>query len=71
MLTTHYLSICKKLKKSPLVQNYKMHVEEQEDGSIQYTYKMKRGISRVQGAVKILQQMNYPEEIIQCIRDYK
>jgi hypothetical protein len=71
MLTTHYLSICKKLKKSPLVQNYKMHVEEQEDGSIQYTYKMKRGISRVQGAVKILQQMNYPEEIIQCIKDYK
>jgi hypothetical protein len=48
-----------------------MHVQEEDDGSIQYTYKMKRGISRVQGAVKILQQMNYPEEIIQCIRDYK
>ena len=71
MLTTHYVSICKKLKKSPSVQNYKMHVDEEDDGSIRYTYKMKRGISRIQGAVKILQQMNYPEEIIQCIKDYK
>jgi len=71
MLTTHYVSICKKLKKSPSVQNYKMHVEEEDDGSIRYTYKMKRGISRIQGAVKILQQMNYPEEIIQCIKDYR
>jgi hypothetical protein len=71
MLTTHYVSICKKLKKSPSVQNFKMHVEEEDDGSIHYTYKMKRGISRIQGAVKILQQMNYPEEIIQCIKDYK
>jgi hypothetical protein len=71
MLTTHYISICKKLKKSSAVQNYKMHVEEEADGSIRYTYKMKRGISRVQGAVKILQQMDYPDEIIQCIKDYR
>jgi len=71
MLTTHYVSICKKLKRSDRVQNYKMHVLENNDGSIDYTYKMKRGISRIQGAVKILQQMNYPEEIIECIRNYK
>jgi len=71
MLTTHYVSICKRLKKSESIQNYKMNVLQEEDGTIQYTYKMKRGISKIQGAVKILQQMNYPEEIIECIKNYK
>lgn len=71
MLTTHYISICKRLKKSETMQNYKMDVLLDDDGTIQYTYKMKRGISRVQGAVKILQQMNYPQEIIDCIKNYK
>jgi DNA mismatch repair ATPase MutS len=71
MLTTHYVSICKRLKKSESIQNYKMDVLQDDDGTIQYTYKMKRGISKIQGAVKILQQMNYPEEIIECIKNYK
>ena len=71
MLTTHYVSICKKLKKCASVQNYKMDVLERDDGTVQYTYKMKKGISRVQGAVKILQQLDYPEEIINNIKNYK
>jgi hypothetical protein len=71
MLTTHYVSICKRLKKTGLVQNYKMGVEVREDGTMHYTYKMKKGISRVQGAVKILEQMDYPDEIIQSIKEYK
>jgi hypothetical protein len=32
---------------------------------------MKKGISTIQGAIKILQQMNYPQEIIETIRNYK
>lgn len=71
MLTTHYVSICKRLKKTGLVQNYKMGVEVCDDGSMHYTYKMKKGISRVQGAVKILEQLDYPAEIIQSIKEYK
>jgi DNA mismatch repair ATPase MutS len=71
ILTTHYVDICKKFRKSENVQNYKMAVEIGENGNIQYTYKMKKGISRIQGAVKILEQMNYPKEIIDCIKNYK
>jgi len=71
ILTTHYLAICKKLKKSKRVQNYKMEVENLPDGGLKYTYKMKKGISKIQGAVKILQQMSYPPEIIECIQNYK
>ena len=71
ILTTHYVAICKKFKKSDKIQNYKMEVENKEDGGLIYTYKMKKGISTIQGAIKILQQMNYPEEIIETIRNYK
>jgi hypothetical protein len=71
ILTTHYVSLCKKMKKSDRIQNYKMEVENLPDGSLKYTYRMKKGISKIQGAVKILQQMNYPAEILNTISDYK
>jgi hypothetical protein len=48
-----------------------MEVETLPDGGLKYTYKMKKGISKIQGAVKILQQMSYPSEIIECIQNYK
>jgi hypothetical protein len=68
ILTTHYTSICKKLEKSKTVVNYKMDVSEKEDGSIEYTYRIVKGISNVEGAVRILEQMNYPKEIMDAIR---
>jgi len=70
ILTTHYVAICKRLKKSKRIQNYKMDVECLPDGGLKYTYKMKKGISKIQGAVKILQQMEYPQEIIDIIINY-
>lgn len=70
VLTTHYVAICKKFSKSDRIQNYKMDVKELENGKIEYTYKLKKGISKIQGAIAILKQMDYPEEIIQTIRDY-
>ena len=69
ILTTHYVSICSKLKKCKQIRNYKMDVIVQDDGSIKYLYKMKRGISKVQGAVRILEDMNYPSEIINSVKD--
>ena len=71
ILTTHYVSICSKLKKCKQIRNYKMDVVVQDNGSIKYTYKMKRGISKIQGAVRILEDMNYPAEIINSVRDVK
>jgi hypothetical protein len=70
MLTTHYVSICSKLKKSPHIQNYKMEVENLESGDLKYTYKMKKGISKIQGAITVLKQMDYPKEIIDSITNY-
>jgi hypothetical protein len=71
ILTTHYVAICKKMRKSERIQNYKMDVENLPEGGLKYTYKMRKGISKIQGAVKILQQLNYPQEIIETIQNYK
>ena len=64
ILTTHYVSICKKLEKLKCIKNYKMDVEAKEDGEFEYTYKMKKGVSKVKGAFLILKQMDYPAEIL-------
>jgi DNA mismatch repair protein MutS len=73
MLTTHYVSICKKFAKSKKtrVENYKMNVEILDDGKIKYKYKLKRGISKIQGAINILKDMDYPKEIIDSIENSK
>lgn len=69
ILTTHYTKICKKLEKSGKVENYKMIVSN-KNNKIKYTYKIKKGISRIQGATSILEEMNYPGEIIDTIKNY-
>lgn len=71
VLTTHYTSICKKLEKKVKLQNYKMDVHINENGNIKYTYRIKKGISKIQGATLILEEMKYPNEIIDTIKNYK
>ena len=70
MMTTHLVSVCKKLKKNPKITNYKMDVIEKPDSTFEYTYKMKKGISKIQGAILVLKEMNYPDEIIETISKY-
>lgn len=70
ILTTHYTSICKRLGKTKKIQNYKMDVTKDENDKIKYTYKMKKGISKIQGALLILEDMNYPNEILNSIKNY-
>jgi DNA mismatch repair ATPase MutS len=62
ILTTHYLSICKKFKKSKLIQNYKMDVSIVNDKLI-YKYKLKKGISNIKGGIHVLKDLDYPKEI--------
>jgi len=69
ILTTHYTKICTKFKKHKNIRNYKMDVIQDESGKIQFTYKMKKGISKIKGAVRILENMEYPPEIINCIKN--
>ena len=70
ILTTHYNKICMKFKKNENIQNYQMSVVQDENDKLIYTYKLKKGISKIQGAIKILEQMDYPEEIIQDVKRY-
>lgn len=71
ILTTHYLTICKKYKTSNKIQNYKMHVNVLDNGHFDYTYKIKKGISTIKGALRVLKDMDYPEEIIRTIETKK
>jgi hypothetical protein len=64
MLTTHYVKICKKFLKSGKVENFKMVVHVLENGDFDYTYQMKKGISKIKGAVRVMKDMEYPDEII-------
>jgi len=63
MLTTHYNKLCKKLSKQN--NNFYMKVKTNTTGDdFEYTYKIKKGISNVKGALKVLKDLEYPETII-------
>lgn len=68
MLTTHYIYICKKYKSSKCAQNYKMNAIIDKNGKIIFKYKLKKGISKLRGAIHILQNMNYPSKILENIK---
>ena len=61
VLTTHYIKLCKKLNKQN--NNFYMKVNNNAK-DFEYTYKIKKGISKVKGAMKVLKDLNYPENII-------
>jgi hypothetical protein len=71
ILTTHYSCVCRKIVKEKMTKicNYKMDVKETEvengENSFNYTYKMIKGISTIEGAINVLKSLNYPEKIIQ------
>ena len=71
MLTTHYVDICEKLsKQSKTIENWKMDTTINEEGHIEYHYSISKGISKIQGAIKVLKDMEYPEEIIETFMNY-
>lgn len=64
LLTTHYVNVCKMVKSScKNIRNYKMLVTTDKD-EMRYTYRIARGISTIEGAQKILKDMDYPSEIM-------
>ena len=63
ILTTHFIKICKKLEKTKMIKNYKMK-SENFNNSLIYKYILEEGISNIKGGIRVLQQMNYPIEII-------
>lgn len=67
ILTTHYVSICEKLEKYSSIENYRMAVKVHET-NFTFTYLIEPGISKIEGAVQILENMEYPEEMLDTIR---
>ena len=70
LLTTHYSKLCKLLE-AERVENMHMKIKRVADAtnttnanSIQYLYKLGKGISSVKGGVKVLEDLDYPIEII-------
>ena len=69
MLTTHYIKLCHLFDKDKYTKNFNMQASIQNKQPI-YSYKMKKGISKVQGAIKILEEMEYPQEIIEDVKNF-
>lgn len=63
MLTTHFIKVCKKLEKTKMIKNTKMKTEV-FNNALDYKYVLEDGISNIKGGIRVLQQMNYPKEII-------
>jgi len=63
MLTTHYIRLCKLFRNHKKVTNYNMETKI-KDYIPEYSYKIKKGISKIKGGVVVLKQLNYPTKIL-------
>ncbi len=64
IITTHYLDICNKLSTNKKMYNCNMKINKKINGEFEYTYKLVSGISNVKGGIKVLNDLEYPSEII-------
>ena len=78
ILTTHYVGVCERIDKKideksekdkkSKIGLYKMDADlNEENGDITYNYKIVEGISRIRGAMQVLRDMEYPDEILDDI----
>jgi DNA mismatch repair protein MutS len=80
VLTTHYTDICRKIEEKNgnkdgdekdtgrQMVNRQMNVLQNENHSLTMTYKIIPGISDIKGASNILENMGFPDEIVQEVR---
>jgi hypothetical protein len=71
ILTTHYVDLCSKLEKNDSIRNCHMKVLKHGTtnaigggDNFEYTYLLEGGISQVKGGIKVLIDMDYPQEIL-------
>ena len=67
ILTTHYIELCQLLEKqnNGVIRNLHMSVSSQTG---EYLYKIANGISTIKGGLKVLRDLDYPTEIVECAR---
>ena len=64
MLTTHYISLCNMMNENKNISNQQMEYCGLNGANPHYTYKLKNGISNVKGGIKVLEELEYSEEIL-------
>jgi hypothetical protein len=65
ILTTHFIKLCKMVKKAENLQIENFKMDATVDGNnIMFHYKLTKGISKIKAAKLILVQMGFPEEVI-------
>ena len=64
MLTTHYIQLCKFLKKHRNIDNFNMETSIIKN-TPKYSYKLIKGASKIKGGIVVLKQLNYPNKIIE------
>jgi hypothetical protein len=70
MMTTHLINLCENINKNKKIMNYNMKTENVGDCDFKYKYKIEKGISQIKGAVKVLKELEYPEDIIKTTLKY-
>ena len=68
MLTTHFIKLCNKLDKRKKIQNFNMQTKI-DNNTLEHTYLLKKGISNIKGGINVLQDLEYPEDIINDTRE--
>ena len=46
-----------------------MDVSINDNGTFNYKYKLVKGISKIKGGIRVLKDMEYPDEIIQSMEN--
>lgn len=65
LLTTHFVKICKLFNNNKNIKNCKMNtLINTENDKLNYTYKIKNGISKIKGGIYVLKDLNFPPNII-------
>lgn len=69
VLTTHYIGLCTLLK-SNINNNYYMDIQKTDISyNYNYTYKLVPGISQIRGGIKVLRDLNYPDNIVKNVSE--
>jgi DNA mismatch repair ATPase MutS len=69
MITTHFLNLCELLERKEKYLTAQMETEVIGSDAV-YKYKLKKGISQVRCGIRVLRQLNYPQEILDKVAEF-
>lgn len=66
LLTTHFIKLCNMFEDNKCVLNNRMEtVIDEKNDCLNYTYKIKKGISKIKGGIYVLKQLNFSKNILE------